>query len=192
MPKDLQGNAFKLLEKISPIKGKKAVFITAKYVAFSKEIVAKNLKDSVNAELKDYLEVTNIEDFKASVTKYSADPEVGWILTGTFVTALKDGSKVSDVEVVKWFTENCSKPTINYWEMFVKSGVLGALGVDLTANGTQAGEIAVRVLKGESIKDIKAEGPKTIVIVLNQKTAKKLNIEFPADVLGSAAKVYAE
>jgi ABC-type uncharacterized transport system substrate-binding protein len=46
--------------------------------------------------------------------------------------------------------------------------------------------MAIKVLKGEKIENITAESPRKIYIAINQASAKKLNITFPGDILGSA------
>ncbi|MCX7922140.1 MAG: hypothetical protein N3B21_09040 [Clostridia bacterium] len=188
MPKDMRAKAFDLLNKIYPAKGKKAVFLTTPGF-FQKDDIVKSLQ-TVGVELKDYVESKYTEDFEAAVKKYNADDEVAWMLTGVWPGLKKDGSAMSILDFGAWDIANRKKPSVTYWAAAVEIGILCGLGVDIAEQGNQVAEMAVKVLKGESIGNLTAENPRKIDIVLNQKRAKDLKIEFPADILGSAAKVY--
>ena len=188
LPGDLQVNAFTLLQKIAPTNGKKAVFITTEGF-FKKEDVEKNLK-SAGVELKDYCESKYAEDWQAAVKKYNDDPDVAWELIGVWPTLKKDGSSMQMADMAKWDVANRKKPSVTYWEVAVSMGVLVGMGVDLPSLGLQTGEMALKILNGEDIKNIKIGDPRKINIVLNSKRAKDLNIQIPADILGSASKVY--
>lgn len=190
MPKDLQFNAFDLLNKIAPISGKKAVFISIPG-KFTKEGVEGNLK-KLNIELKDYVEVKFTEEYQEVAKKYNADPEVGWVLTGVWPSAKKDGTSVSNIDMVTWDVQNIKKANVTYWEVAVKAGTLAGLGVDLSETGAQAAELAIKVLQGEKVENMNAIYPRKIVVVLNQQRAKELNVQFPPDVLGSAYRIYTD
>lgn len=189
-PKDLQYNAFSLLQKISPLNGKKAVFITVGGF-FKQPEIEKALKDQ-KIELKEYLEVPYVEDYKEAVLKYNKDPEVGWILPGICPGNTKDGKAGLQMETIRWDVENRKKPTVTFWDTGVKMGILCGLCVNLEYTGNQIGDIAVRLLKGEKVENIPAEEPSKINIDLNQKRAKDFGIEFPSDILGSAHRVYTD
>jgi len=191
MPKDMLSKGFEFLQdKISPSKGKKAVFISVDGFdsLFSKDKVEKAL-NSVGVELKDYCVSKYVEDFQTSVEKYNNDDDVAWILVGIWPSVRKDGAKWDMLATGKWDRENRTKPTITFWDVGVQNGILCGLAVDLTSNAKQATEMAVKILRGEHIKDIKAEDPAKMNIVLNQKRAEYLGIQFSAEVLGSS-KIY--
>jgi len=188
MPRDMQKNAFDLLNQICPLKGKKAVFVTVDGF-FRKEDVTQNLM-KVGVELKDYCESKYIEDYKAAIDKYNKDDEVGWILLGVCPSFNKKGENVGQTEMVKWDVKNRKKPTVTFWDVAVMWGLLCGLGVDLAECGTQMSEMAVQVLKGEKISAVKAQDPRKTLIVLNKKTADASGITFPIDILGNAWRVY--
>lgn len=189
MPGDLRYNAFQMLNKISPINGKQAVFVTTEGV-FVKNDIEEDLS-RIGIKLKDYCESKYVEDFMAAVEKYNQDDEVGWILVGVWPTAKKDGSICDLQQTSAWDLEHRKKPTVTFWETAVQMGLLCGLGVDLIDLGNQMGEMAIRVLDGENVKSITAQEPRRTTIVLNQKRADQLGIKFPADLLGSA-KVYTD
>lgn len=190
MPKNMQAKAFQLLEKISPSNGKKAVFITQEG-AFSKEDVEKNLK-AINVQLKEYVNYKYVEEYKEAIEKYNNDDEVAWVLIGIWAMQKKDGTVLPIEAAPRGEIIKTKKPTVTYWENGVSWGMLCGLGVDLPTTGTQAGETAVKILNGEDIKTIKAVEPTKVNIVLNKKSADDLHIEIPADILGSAYRVYTD
>jgi len=185
--KDLYSNSYKFLQKISPTNGKKAVFVTISGF-FDKAFIEKSIKEA-GVDLKEYCETNNVEDFESTIQKYNKDPEVAWVLIGVWPTSKKDGTTVTTDYIGKWYAENAKKPSVTFWEIAVQMGVLCALGNDMSDMGTQATDMAVRILKGESVKNVKAEEPRKTNIVLNQKSATQLGITFPLDILGSS-KVY--
>ncbi len=185
-PKDLQKNAFSLLNKIVPAKGKKAVFLTVDGI-YKKADVEKSL-NAVGVKLKAYCESKYMDDFKTAVRKYNNDPEVAWMLVGIWPGVNKDGTG-SQFEMGKWDVSNRAKPSCTYWTGVSDFGMLLGLGIDLNEVGTQAGEMATKILKGEKIKTIKAQDPRKILIELNQKTADRMKIKIPASILGSASKI---
>lgn len=184
MPLDMKAKAYEFLNRIAPINGKKAVFVTVDNY-FKREDIEKGLKAN-NIELKDYCESPYVQDYQAAVEKYNKDDEVGWILVGVWPWTMKDGKATDIMKTAKWDITNRKKPSVTYWESAVANGVLCGLGVDIPTLGTQIGKMAVRVLNGENIKDIKAESPEKIVLAINKKTGDDCGIQFPADVLGSS------
>ena len=190
-PSFLQEEAFKLLNRVAPINGKKAVFITNPGGGFSKESAESALKKN-GIELKEFLETAIFEDFQDFVTRNVKDEEVGWILYGlTPWTKKKDGTFIQRSEFIEWEIANNKKPNISYWESAVRNFMLCGTAVDLDASAIQAGDIAIRILNGENPKDIPTEEPTKIKIVLNQQRATDLGVEFPADILG-ASRVYTD
>lgn len=188
LPKDAQLNAFKLLNSISPANGKKAVFVTVDG-RFTRADIEKNLK-AINVELKDYCESKYVEDFKAAVTKYNNDNEVGWILVGVWPSTTKDGKTVSNLETGKWDISNRKKPSVTYFEVAVKMGMLAGIAIDLPETGSQAAKMAAKILNGSKVADVAAEYPTKTSIVLNKRTADNMNITFPSDILGGASNIY--
>ena len=194
MPKDMVKNSYEFLNKIAPIKGKKAVFITAPGIPmFNRENIENALK-SLNIELKAYIgDIKTCEDYYDAILKYNGDSEVGWILPGIISPVDKDGKPLDGTKAIKWMQDNVKKPCISYWDEGVTS--LGcfpcSLAVNFLAVADQMGVMGVRILNGEDIKNVKAEYPQKINIVLNKKKADYMGMQFPTDILGSA-KIYSD
>lgn len=182
MPKDMQQHAFDMLNKIAPINGKKAVFITQEGM-FTKEEVTKNLQ-TLGIELKAYVTFKYTEEFETAIDKYNKDDEVGWTLLGLWPMLREDGTSDPIEKCPK--SDYWKKPTVSYWENGVSWGFLSGLGVDLVECGAQVGEMAVKLLDGENIKNIKAAEPRKSNIMINKQRADMMNITIPAEILGSA------
>lgn len=189
MPKDMQARAFEFLNKIAPINGKKTVFLTAPGM-FTEDGVRSSLA-AVNLKLDKYVTSNYLEDFEQSLIKYTNDNEYGWTLIGINPQTLKSGKPFDLAAYLKWAQENVKKPCVTYWEVAVPMcGVLCGLCVDIPSLGTQSGKMAAKILNGENVKDLKAEAPTVINIALNKKKADELGIQFSAEVMGSAARIY--
>lgn len=191
MPREQLKNSFIFLNKVAPIKNKKAVFATYPSAAFTKEKVLKALKE-LKIPLKDYQEFTYVEEYKKFAEKYNNDKEVGWVLYGEHINRTKDGKAYSLEDGFKWQRENISKPNLGFWEVSVKGGLLCALAIDSMTTVNQMITMADRIAKGEKVSKVKPEDPAKTLIILNQKRAKELNIKIPLGILKAAWRIYTD
>ncbi|HYR96725.1 MAG TPA: ABC transporter substrate-binding protein, partial [Candidatus Binatus sp.] len=81
-------------------------------------------------------------------------------------------------------------PMIGLSTVHVRSGALAAFSCDYADVGAQAGELAVRVLRGESAAAIPPTSPRKVTIALNLRTAQHLGIDVPADIERQAGEVF--
>lgn len=77
-------------------------------------------------------------------------------------------------------------PSISAEEGQVSKGLLMSEGVDYYEHGRQAGEMAIKILKGEDIKNIHAEDNKTSKKKINGKTAEALGLNLSNENLRDA------
>ena len=191
MLEDIVYNSYKFLQKIAPLKpGQQVVFLdNPHFVMVPQEDVVEALQRS-HIPLKAVIDVTVYEDWQAAILKYNDDPEVGWILMGTFPSFKRDGTETVPLACAAWQQEHLKKPTITYFEILVQVGALAAFGSDTNDLILQLGKMAARVLHGEAIQSIKAEYPQKVNVALNMKTATKLGITFSMDVLKLANVIY--
>lgn len=191
MPRTHVENSFAFLNRVAPIKGKKAVFATYNSAAFNKFKIEKALKKH-GIELKDYQEFKYIEDYRDFLIKYNKDKEVGWVLSGEIILSHKDGRVGSLEEFIRVERENNSKPNIEYWEIAVQNGSLCALAIDSITTVGQMVNIADRIVKGEKVSKIKPEDPAKTLVILNQQRAKEMKLVFPIVVVQGAWKIYTD
>jgi putative ABC transport system substrate-binding protein len=72
----------------------------------------------------------------------------------------------------------------------INEGALAAVGPNQYAIGLQAGQIVVKILRGESLaNEMLVEYPESVELYLNKKTAEALGLKFTDSVMKSATKV---
>lgn len=78
------------------------------------------------------------------------------------------------------------KPILTFSEKYLQIGALMSITTDPFDMGTQAGEMAKRILSGEDIFNVKEVNPRKAVISINLKIAKKLGIPIGEDISADA------
>ncbi len=81
-------------------------------------------------------------------------------------------------------------PFMGFSRHIVESGALFALDFNYKAVGRQAGEIAVRVLEGEKVGEIPVSQVNMLWFHYNEKTAKRINLVIPGELISVAKEVY--
>lgn len=193
MSDKLQQNAFKLLNHISPLNEGKAVFLTG-FKAFTKERVAKNIKESINGELEELESITYIEDLEEKMEKYNSRDDIAWILHGYNVVQYKDGKLITWVEALRKYNRKLQKKAnVTYWETVVKEGgAVAGLCADIKEDGISVAEMGIELLNGKSISEIKARSPREQNIIVNLKNARDIGVEIPFDILAGSYRVYTD
>lgn len=105
------------------------------------------------------------------------------------ISNMTDNTVVSALAVVLDKANANNIPVFGSEEEQVKNGCIASAGLDYVQLGKQAGIMAARVLKGESIADIPYETLKESKITVNKAVAEKLGITFTDDVLANATAV---
>ncbi len=73
---------------------------------------------------------------------------------------------------------------------FVKSGALLALSCDNASIGRQSGELAVKILNGAQPTDLPITVPKKIRLAINLKTAERIGLKIPSQLVDKANEVF--
>ncbi len=81
-------------------------------------------------------------------------------------------------------------PFMAFSSQYVKAGALLALECDYKDIGRQAGEIAVKILRGGVLGTVALSFPAKVRLVVNQKIAQVIGIEIPKKLLEEAKEVY--
>jgi putative tryptophan/tyrosine transport system substrate-binding protein len=80
-------------------------------------------------------------------------------------------------------------PTIYPWREFTAAGGLMNYGSSIPDAFRQVGVYTGQILKGANPADLSVQRPTKLRFVLNLKTAKALEVEFPARLLARADEV---
>ncbi len=81
-------------------------------------------------------------------------------------------------------------PLIGISEKYVKSGALFALSFDSQGIGEQAGTVAMEVLNQTRNSNTSYTRPTKLKLSINIKTAKKIGLNLPGDLIKNADKLY--
>ena len=96
-----------------------------------------------------------------------------------------DNAVVSALETVVGYGKEQRVPVISADIDSVERGALGTYGIDYTAHGKQAGEMAVKILKdGAKPAELPVgyADPANLQLVLNPKAAEAYGVEIPAEL----------
>lgn len=88
-----------------------------------------------------------------------------------------DNTIVSAINTLVALSKETKVPVVGSDAGSVEKGVLFTYGTNYEALGRQTGKLAGRVLRGEKVKDVDAEYPKTLNVVVNHDMAKELGID---------------
>ena len=120
------------------------------------------------------------------------NPEFGAIYPATLLLKDDQGNTYTAPEIFKWTIQKSRKPEIAVNYEFTRLGLFGGAAIDFYAMGYQAGEMAVRILKGECAGDIAIEDAVRYALVFNLKRASQLGISIPDEIILAADEVIKE
>lgn len=188
-------NALELLNK-KVVNGRKnknfAVVVTNLYSAvFKKQYFLDYAKEN-NLTLKYYDTVTNSKEYEAVIDKFGKDVELDTVFIGSIPKVDENEKGVTPDKLIKYYREKCNKPSTTVLDIYNRYGVLCGASVDVIKRGEQSVDMAVEILNGAKIKDVKPQPLSNINIVLNSKAAKDLGIEIPFEIYGAAWKTYTD
>jgi ABC-type uncharacterized transport system substrate-binding protein len=122
--------------------------------------------------------------------KYNADSTVDAFLIPLYHTVKKeDGTTMKPSDVMAWTVANTGKPIIGLWPFSTNDGALCAVVVDPSEHGQVAAQMAVKIANGKKAGDLPVVVNKQGYVIINAKTAQKLGVQVPYEVIASANKV---
>lgn len=100
-----------------------------------------------------------------------------------------DNMVISSLAAVLQVAEKNKIPVIAGESNSVEQGALATLGIDYGKLGSQTGEMALRVLKGEKPQDMAVEQQKESSMVINLKAAERMGVTISEQVKAKAARI---
>lgn len=130
-------------------------------------------------ELEKILEEKGLKLETIGVTSTNDIPQAMVALGGKIdaLYALTDNMIASAAPVVSEKLIQMNIPSLSAEEGQVTNGLLMSEGVDYKNHGAQAGEMAIKILNGESAENIPVEYNKENVKKINKGTAERLNLD---------------
>jgi putative tryptophan/tyrosine transport system substrate-binding protein len=108
---------------------------------------------------------------------------------GSGLMAMPDVFIGTNLELIVSLATSYRIPAVSYQPPFAKLGGLVSYGVDFTSLFRQAAGYIDRILKGAKPSDLPVQLPTSLVLVINQKTARALGLTIPLPLLGRADEV---
>ena len=125
-------------------------------------------------------EVRSPQDVPAALEGMAKKVDVLWGVADTVAMTPQTAKNVLP------FSVRNNIPLIGPSPTWVKAGALYALEWDYTDVGAQAGDMAVKVLKGAPPSAIPTASPRKVYYALNLKTAQQMNITFSDQLVRGA------
>lgn len=97
-----------------------------------------------------------------------------------------DNTTAAAIDVINDVCNENAIPFISSEKESLKSGTLAFLGINYYEQGKEAGNIAIRILRGEKPGSIPISYPKKFEIAINKKIADKYMVNIPDDILKQA------
>jgi ABC-type uncharacterized transport system substrate-binding protein len=133
---------------------------------------------------------STFEQWQQTIQKYDADNSIGALIIPLYHTVKKpDGVSMTASEVMAWTFNHTRKPIVGLWPFSPKDGALCAVVVDPTEHGKVAAQMVVEILGGKKATDLPVVENTQGYVILNVKTAQKLGVQVPYEIMGYANKV---
>jgi len=141
---------------------------------------------------KEYGAKLGFEIVTAPITNSSEVLQAAQTLAGKKIDAyyvITDNTVATSINSLSKVAIDNKIPTIVAEDSQVEGGCLISIGIDYKIHGYQAGEMAVRVLKGAKPAETPIEYQKDLKVVINSTTQKALGITLPEEYTKAATFV---
>jgi len=141
---------------------------------------------------KEYGDKLGYEILTAPITNSSEVLQAAQSLAGKKIDAfyvITDNTVATSINSLSKVAIDNNIPTIVAEDSQVEGGCLISIGIDYKIHGYQAGEMAVRVLKGANPAETPIEYQKELKVVINSETQKALGITLPDEYTKEATFV---
>jgi putative ABC transport system substrate-binding protein len=116
-------------------------------------------------------EVRSPREVPEQLKRMKASCNVFWMLPDPTVVTPET------VEFILLYTQQNRMPVVTFAGKYVDTGALFSLDIDGFDLGKQAGEMAVRLLSGTDVSEVRETGARKAVMKVNRKVAEKLGID---------------
>lgn len=144
------------------------------------------LKKKTGVEITAFEQAATFDEWKEKIKSVKADV----IYLGPRDGILDGGKVVPKKELTVWTTQNAPVPCVSGGPRAAKDGALFSITLSIYRGGVEVAEMAVEILNGKNVSEMPAKPIEKGALHINTKTAQRLGIDIPFDVLEVAEKVY--
>ncbi|MBI9089708.1 MAG: hypothetical protein JEZ12_10865 [Desulfobacterium sp.] len=180
--------SIELLQKIVPTV-KRMVILSDKsrttdlFVKYSKTL-------DLPVEILGYEQPRTMTEWQSVVAEYRDKVDAfGVYLLRTIDDDSNPGHQVPEAELIEFLNTHGNLPTVGFFDTAATSGILCGISVSMKEQGYAAGHMARAILEGHKITDFKIQPTSKGRILLNLKTAEKLEIEMDWNIISKADEV---
>ena len=179
---ELSGKRLELLKEIVPKLSRVAVVGTSNTPSTAPALKETELAAGALGVKVQYLDVLDPKDIEIAVR--TADKErVDAVLVLVGPLAFSQRTQLAE------FAAKSRLPTIYPQTEFAQAGGLMSYGLSITDLDRRAATYVDKILKGAKPADLPVEQPKKFEFIINLKTAKKIGLTIPPNVLARADRV---
>lgn len=185
--------ALELLKKIMP---DVATSVALSDESSTSNLVMQRLKGratdgSFPIQLVGFEQLSTFSQWVTTVKNYEKSVGIDSFLIPIIDTIKQDWDQqnMSPAEMMMWTTDNVTKPIVGLWPSVTDHGALCAVVVDPKEHGKVAALMAKKILSGQKAGQIPMVTNQDGYVIVNLKTAAKLNINVPFSVLQSTDKI---
>lgn len=141
-------------------------------------------------EISEFKQIGTMSDWEKAIEAMNADDSIGALLIPLYHT-IKDasGETITPSEVMAWTVEHSQKPVVGLWPFSTDDGALAAVVVDPAEHGRVAAQMAIDIVGGKSPSEIPMVENQEGFVIINAKTAQRLGIEIPFEIISSANQI---
>jgi putative ABC transport system substrate-binding protein len=182
MAADLNGKRLELLREISPELRRVAIIANPEHPG---EHIERSYSEEAAQRLGlsiDYFPTSTHDELARAFAKMGNDPPQA-------ISLFADGFAIENRQSIIDFAMAHHIPVVSGWPVFAKSGALCTYGPRLAESYRRLAYYVDRILKGAKPADLPIEQPTKFELVINQRTAKALDLTVPPSVLARADEV---
>ena len=128
-------------------------------------------------------------EWQALIRTYQTTVDAIGILAYQTVKKSPASDSMNPKEVIDWTMSNNTKPTVGFIEFAMNDGVLCGVAESGEEHGLLSAETAIKILKGKKASNFPIKTAQMGTVIINIKTAKKLGIDIPPQIIQSAQRI---
>lgn len=169
-----------LLKKLVP--SIKTIAIITDNSPTSQATVGRFNKENFPVELTEVFSTNEYDEWKNYVRKIQTEVDALGIYLYFTLEEIDSEESVPNAEVLKWTLENNTLPTFSFFAFSVQDGVLCGETQSGYEQGKEAALMAKEILAGVKPSELPVLMPKKGTLMINEKTAQKLEIVIPEEL----------